>query len=216
MKSLKLLLSKSQHTLFDPQDGPHSLLDDAQGMITGLLLLSLGVILFKSAGVLTGGIMGVALFIHYVFELPLAPTLVIINIPFYVMGYFRFGKWFAIKSTLAVGLLALMLAFIPNWLDIQSVNPYFAATAGGLLVGVGLIMLFRHRSSTGGFNVLVLYFQDKFGWNAGICQMILDFLVIASSTFFASPDIVAASFLGAAVLNLSISINHRPGRYISF
>lgn len=178
--------------------------------------MSIGVILFKTAGILTGGIMGVALFIYYVFDLPLAPTLVIINIPFYIMGYFRFGKWFAIKSTLAVGLLALMLAVIPNWLNIESINPYFATTTGGLLVGVGLIMLFRHRSSTGGFNVLVLYFQDKFGWNAGICQMILDFIVIASSVFFASPDIVIASFLGAAILNLAISINHRPGRYISF
>lgn len=216
MKWLKLLLSKSQHTLLNPQHGPHSLFDDAQGMISGILLMSLGIIFFKSAGVLTGGITGVALLIYYVTDLPLAPTLVLINIPFYIMGYFRFGKWFAIKSTIAVSLLAAMLALIPNWVSFATVNPYFATIAGALLVGVGLIMLFRHRSSTGGFNVLVLYCQDRFGWNAGICQMLLDFMVIASSLFFASPDVVAASFLGAAVMNLSISINHRPGRYISF
>ncbi len=210
------LISKSQYHLLINKDGPHSLLDDLQGLFTGIVLMIIGVMLFKAAGLLTGGIMGVGLLLHYLFGSSLALTLIVINIPFYIMGYFRFGLRFALKSLLVIVLLSVGLVVTPKWLAIQSVNPYFASVAGGLLVGVGLIMLFRHRSSTGGFNVLVLYLQDRFAWNAGLCQLLLDIVVLSSSFFISPPSLVPASFLGAVVVNLTISINHRPGRYISF
>lgn len=213
---LKMLVAKSQQTFLTPKDGMHSLLDDAQGMLTGTMIMSLGIVLFKVSGIYTGGVTGLALLLHYVSDLPLGWLLMLINIPFYIMAYRRFGRVFTLKSLLAVSLLALFISLIPIALLIESVNPYFAAVVGGLLVGTGLIQLFRHRSSTGGFNVLVLYFQDKYGWNAGLVQMLLDFVVIGMSMMSGELNIIMASFLGAAVMNLAISVNHRPGRYISF
>ncbi len=216
MNYFKILLSKSHHHLLKPKDDSHSLLDDAQGLFTGVLFMSLGVVLFKSAGLYTGGTMGLALALHYWTDLPLGWLMMLVNVPFYILAYFRFGKKFVLKTLLSVGLLSLFISIIPLFLVIENVNPYFAAIMGGLLVGVGLIQLFRHRSSTGGFNILVLYLQDKYGWNAGLIQMVMDFSVITLSIFTGSVSIILTSFLGAAILNLSISINHRPGRYISF
>ncbi len=216
MNYLKVLLSKSQHTLLQPKDGAHSVLDDLQGVVTGTLMLSLGVVFFHAAHLYTGGVTGVALALNYWSNISVSWLLMLVNLPFYLMAYLRFGKHFVFKSLFAVTLMAIMISFIEKSLNIQTINPYFAAVMGGLLVGTGMIFLFRHRSSTGGFNVLVLYLQDKKQWNAGLVQMALDFCVISFSVFTGSGDVVAASFLGAAVMNLSISINHRPGRYISF
>lgn len=216
MNHLKILLSKSQHTLLSPKDGIHSLLDDMQGLVTGVIMMALGIIFFQAAELYTGGVTGLALVVHYWSGMPLGSILMLVNIPFYIMAFYRFGKVFTLKTLLAVSLLSLFISIIPEFLVIKEINPYFAAIMGGLLVGTGLIQLFRHRSSTGGFNVLVLYLQDKRGWNAGLVQMALDFAVISLSIFSGSSNIVIASFLGAAVMNLTISINHRPGRYISF
>lgn len=216
MKLLNLLISKSKTTLFEPHDGIHSIFDDVQGMTTGLFFMALGVLLFKSAGLLSGGVMGLALVVHYWAGVPLWLSFMLINLPFYVLSYFRMGKVFTLKSVIAVSLLSLLIFVMPHYLQITYIHPYFAGIVGGLLVGVGLIQIFRHRASTGGFNVLVLYLQSRNGWNAGLTQMVLDFGVIGLSIFSGSSDIVVASFLGALSLNFTISVNHRPGRYISF
>lgn len=216
MNYLKLLLSKSQHSLLTPKDGAHSLLDDTQGLVTGVIMMALGIIFFQSASLYTGGVTGLALVVHYWSGTPLGWVLMLINIPFYIIAYFHFGKSFTIKSLVAITLLSIFVSIMEEVISIQSINTYFAAIMGGLLIGIGLIFLFRHRSSTGGFNVLVLYLQDKRKWNAGLVQMVLDFGVISLSIFSGSSHIIIASFLGAAVMNLTISVNHRPGRYISF
>lgn len=216
MNALKVLLAKSHNHLLKPKADSHSLFDDIQGLFTGILMMSLGVLLFKSAGLYTGGTTGLALALYYYTDMPFGYLLMLINVPFYILALFRFGKRFVLKTLISISLLSLFISLMPNLIVIEHANPYFAAIMGGLLVGVGLIQLFRHRSSTGGFNILVLYIQDLKGWNAGLIQMVLDFSVIALALFSGSSNIVIASFLGAAVLNLAISINHRPGRYISF
>ncbi len=216
MSTVTKLLSQLRYHLFTPKDSKHSFIDDAQGLLTGILFVSLGVILFKSAGLYAGGTVGLSLAIHYWTGFSLGWAMMLINIPFYILAYFRFGKYFVFKTILSVTLLSLFTSIIPRFISIEQTNPYFAAIMGGLLIGVGLLQLFRHHSSTGGFNILVLYLQDLRGWNAGLTQMVLDFIVIALAIFSGSASIVIASFLGAAVINLSISINHRPGRYISF
>ncbi|HEY0887958.1 MAG TPA: YitT family protein, partial [Ramlibacter sp.] len=86
---------------------------------------------------------------------------------------------------------------------------------GGLLCGTGMLMLFRHRASLGGLNTLVLYLQDRLGWRAGKVQMLLDGLILLAALFVADLPRVALSVLGAVVLNLTLAINHRPGRYLA-
>ncbi|MPV85629.1 YitT family protein [Cardiobacteriales bacterium ML27] len=214
----------SQNHLKQPKGAPHSLFDDAQGVLTGMLLMSLGITIFQSAQLMTGGVTGLALLLHYSLGFPLSLSLLCMNIPFFVLGYYRFGRAFFTKSLLAVFGLVVLIELMRYWIVIESINHYFAAVLGGLLVGVGLIFLFRHRASMGGFNILVLYLQDKFHWNAGLSQLLLDVAVIASFAWIGytgghaigHAGVIIASFLGAAVLNLAITINHRPGRYISF
>jgi uncharacterized membrane-anchored protein YitT (DUF2179 family) len=78
-----------------------------------------------------------------------------------------------------------------------------------------MLMLFRHRASLGGLNVMALYLQDKAGWSAGKVQMALDCLIVLGGLVVADVPRVAFSILGAVVLNLALAINHRPGRYLA-
>jgi uncharacterized membrane-anchored protein YitT (DUF2179 family) len=77
-----------------------------------------------------------------------------------------------------------------------------------------MLILFRHRSSLGGFNVLCLFIQDKFGISVGKTQMAIDCAILIASFFFVSPSIIGVSILGAVLLNLVLAMNHKPTRYI--
>ena len=65
------------------------------------------------------------------------------------------------------------------------------------------------------WNVLVLYLQERFGWRAGWVQLGLDAAILLSSLVVVAPSIVALSLLGALALNLTLAVNHRPGRYMA-
>ena len=77
-----------------------------------------------------------------------------------------------------------------------------------------MLILFRHRSSLGGFNTLALLVQERYGWRAGYVQLALDATVVAASFALVSPAMVALSALGAVVVNLVLALNHRPDRYL--
>ena len=123
------------------------------------------------------------------------------------------GKAFAVKTFAAVGLLSLFTHFLPLGLHFDRLAPPVAAVLGGLLCGAGMLMLFRHHASLGGLNVLVLYLQERLGWRAGKVQMAMDSLIVLGALMVADGERVALSVLGALVLNLTLAINHRPGRY---
>jgi len=95
------------------------------------------------------------------------------------------------------------------------VHPLFAALGGGLLIGAGFLILFRHHASLGGLNVLVLWLQERWGWRAGKVQMAIDVSILLVSAPWVDAQQLALSVLGAVALNFALAINHKPGRYMA-
>jgi uncharacterized membrane-anchored protein YitT (DUF2179 family) len=193
----------------------HRPYEDLQALVTGTLFVALGVVMFNSAGLLTGGTVGVALLAHYASGMDFGPAYFLVNLPFYVLAWIRMGAAFTLKTFAAVALLSVMAHLLPLGVAFGHLDPFLAAVLGGLLCGTGMLMLFRHRASLGGFNVLVLYLQERLGWRAGKLQMVLDSLIVIGGLVVADVPRVALSVLGAVVLNLTLAINHRPGRYLA-
>ncbi|MBK7616400.1 MAG: YitT family protein [Vitreoscilla sp.] len=194
----------------------HSLFDDAQALVTGTLFVGLGLLLFRQAGLVTGGTVGIAFLAHYATGWPFGALLFVVNLPFYALAWRRMGARFTLKTLAAVTLLSFLSEAMPHWLALQSVAPWFAAIGGGLLVGAGFIILFRHRASLGGLNVLVLWLQERFGWRAGAVQMGIDGLILLSAWPWIDAPRLALSVLAAAAMNFALAVNHKPGRYMAF
>lgn len=195
---------------------PHSLFDDAQALFTGTLFVAVGLVLLRHAGLVTGGTVGLAFLAHYATGWPFGALLFVVNLPFYALAWQRMGARFTIKTFIAVTMLSLMSEWLPRWLVVQWVHPLFAAIGGGLLVGAGFIILFRHRASLGGLNVLVLWLQERFGWRAGAVQMAIDGCILLASWHWIDAQRLALSVLAAAAMNFALAVNHRPGRYMAF
>lgn len=193
----------------------HRPYEDVQALITGTLFVALGIVMFGHTGLLTGGTAGVAFLIHYATGWNFGLVFSLINLPFYGLAWQRMGKAFTLKTFAAVGLLSVFVNLLPKLVRFQALSPPFTAVMGGLLMGAGMLMLFRHRASLGGFNVLVLYLQERFGWRAGRIQMGFDCLIVLSSFALVDWQHVALSVLGAVVLNQTLATNHRAGRYMT-
>ena len=193
----------------------HRPYEDAQALLTGTLFVAVGILLFGHTGLLTGGTAGVAFLIHYATGWNFGLVFFLVNLPFYGLAWQRMGRAFTFKTFAAVALLALIVNLLPQVIGFQTLQPAFAALLGGLLMGVGMLMLFRHRASLGGFNVLVLYLQERFGWRAGRIQMAFDCLVVLASFAVVDWQHVALSVLGAVTLNQTLATNHRAGRYMT-
>jgi len=196
-----------------PSPPPHTPLEDAAAIITGVLLVSVGVAFFKQAGLVTGGMAGLAFALHYATNISFGVWFFVLNLPFYWLAIRKMGWAFTLKTFATVGMLSVVSEFQPQFLQLQGVHPAYAAIVGGMLMGVGMLVLFRHRCSLGGFGITALYLQDRYGWRAGYVQMAFDCVVLMSAFFIVDVERALWSIVAALTLNQVLSMNHRPGRY---
>lgn len=193
----------------------HSFFEDVQALLAGTLLVSLGVALLGEANLITGGTVGIAFLLHYATGISFGKLFFCINLPFYLLAIKKMGWIFTLKTFGAVLLLSAFSEMLPAVMHVDNLDPLYGAVMGGLLCGVGLLVLFRHRASLGGVNVLVLYLQERYGLRAGLVQLFLDAVILTLSVSMIPFSLVAVSLIGAAMLNMILTINHRPGRYVA-
>ena len=192
----------------------HPLWEDALALLMGTAMVALGIALYAHAGLLTGGTVGVAFLLKYLLGWSFGWSFFLINLPFYALAIWQMGWQFTLRTFCAVGLVSLLAELTPQWIGFARLNVLYAALFGGFAMGLGLLMLFRHRASLGGVNILALFLQERFGLRAGKVQMGIDVAIVLAAVFIVPLDKVALSIIGAVALNLVLAINHRAGRYM--
>ncbi|HYN68389.1 MAG TPA: YitT family protein [Ornithinibacter sp.] len=196
-----------------PLAPPHTLLEDVAGVVTGAFLASLGLFVLASGGVTTGGTAGLSLLLAHTAGWPFAVTFLVVSLPLVGLAIRGKGWPFTVRSAAALAMVSLFAGLQPRLLGVATIDPLYAALVGNLLAGVGILVVFRHRSSLGGFNVVALLCQERLGWRAGYVQMGLDLMVVLAFAAVSDVGLALASAAGAVLLNLVIAMNHRPGRY---
>ena len=191
----------------------HKLYEDVLAMLLGTLFVALGVVIYAEAMLLVGGVAGVALLLQYVTGAQFWLVFFLVNLPFYLLAVKRMGWLFTLRTFVAVSLVSLFSRLTASWVDFSYLDPAYAAVMGGGLSGMGLLMLFRHRTGLGGLNILALYLQETWGIRAGYFQLAVDLAILAAAFFVLPTDHLLLSVLGMAIVNMILAINHKPGRY---
>ena len=193
----------------------HAWWEDALAIPFGVALCALAILFLRDAGLITGQVAGVALLASYAFDQPFGLLFLAISLPFYAFALWRLGWRFTLKSLAAVALLAAMTRFGPAVVTVGPTHPLAAASLAGLLAGFGLLALFRHGASLGGFGVVAVWLQDATGFRAGWTQLLVDAGVFAAALAVIPLEAVLASALGAVVMNVMLGVNHRRDRYVA-
>lgn len=192
----------------------HSAYEDLIAIVIGTLFVALGVVIYTKAVLLAGSTAGLALLLQYASGIGFWWLFFAVNLPFYILAVKKLGWAFTLRTFAAVTLVSIFSRLTSELVTFSHLDPLYAAVMGGALSGTGLLILFRHRTGLGGINVLAIYLQDRFGLRAGYFQMAVDLAILAAAYFVIPLDRLALSVLGAVVVNMTLAINHRPGRYL--
>lgn len=192
----------------------HSWLDDGHALLAGSLFVALGLTMFAHAGLLTGGVAGIAFLVSYATGWSLALCFFVFSLPFFWLSWRRLGTAFTLKSLVAVTLVSLFTALAPQVVRFELLNAWVASVLGGFLIGFGLLALLRHQASVGGVNIVAQWLQQTHGVRAGHVQMAVDVLVVLAALAVVPPERVLQSVLGAVAVGAILTLNHRPGRYL--
>lgn len=192
----------------------HRLYEDVLAMISGTMFASLGTLIYTESMLTVGSSAGLALLLSYASGWSFGLIFFVVNLPFYILAVKRMGWAFTFRTFTAVALVSILSKLNSQWISFQHLDPLYATVIGGGLIGTGLLMLFRHRTGLGGINILAMYLQERTGLRAGYFQLGVDLTILAAAFFILPADRLALSVLGAAITNLILAINHKPGRYM--
>jgi uncharacterized membrane-anchored protein YitT (DUF2179 family) len=199
-----------------PNPRPHSLSEDAYAVAIGCAFIAMGLVLLKQAGLVTGGMAGIALLLSYLIQYQPATLFLIINIPFFLIAGRAMGVAFGLKTLFANLTIMGMGLLMPSALQVASIHPLFAALFGGSIIGFGILAIARHGAGVGGLGVVALMLQRSRGWNAGRTQMAGDAVILLASLPLLDGSRFALSLVSAVAINAVLIVNHRPGRYIGY
>ena len=149
-------------------------------MLLGSLLLSLGVNGFLVPyHLLDGGVIGLGLIIHYFYGWPTGLSIIVLSLPLYVLAWFFERRYFyySLHGLIISSFCIDFFSFINGKINI-GILP--STIIGGLLVGIGIGLMLRYETSTGGTDLLAQLLTKFTSINIGIIIFLLDGLVITS------------------------------------
>ena len=124
------------------------------------------------------------------------------------------GLQVVLKTVAAIGLVSIFTEINPHFIDLQNVNPIYASIIANIILGMSFLILFRHKSSMGGINLLALFLHEKYNISVGKFQMFVDISILIASAFYVDFNLLLISIMGVIILNMIIAMNHRKDRYV--
>lgn len=153
-----------------------------------------------------GGVSGLAIILNYFFNLPVGTMIIALNIPIFLFGLRTMGKKYVLKSLAGMLVSSVMIDFFNRVLKLTAAtdNKILASIYGGILLGIGLGIIFRGHASTGGSDIIGMVVSKYTGISIGFGIMITDFIIISASGFAFRE--LEAPLYGYIVLFLSIKV----------
>ncbi|MGO3346022.1 MAG: YitT family protein [Marinomonas sp.] len=181
-------------------------------IIEGCLLVALGIHILNSAGLLISGTAGIGMILRQFTDFSFGQLFFLLNIPFYILAWRTLGRDFTISTFVSISLLSAFSELMRHYVSID-MNPILSGTLGGLLVGFGLIILFRHNASLGGLNILSVYLERRYGIHASKTTFAADILVFTVAIFTLNAESIGYSLVAFVFLSSVVGRYHRPPKW---
>jgi len=155
------------------------------GTILGAFIMAVGVSLFLLPNQLSsGGISGVATIFYYLLKIPMGTTILILNIPLFLLAIYKLGKSFFIKSIIGTISLSVFIDILDK-IEPLTNDRFLACIYGGILLGIGTAIILKVGSSTGGSD-LVSNIAKKYKptVRTGNIIIIIDIIIVTLNVVF--------------------------------
>ncbi len=179
-------------------------------ILEGCLLVALGIYFLETSHLLIGGTAGLGLLLQQLTGLSFAQLFFLLNLPFYLLSLRCMGLAFTLRTFTAVSILTLLSEMMHHWFAFTISEPLLAAILGGMLIGFGLIILFRHQASLGGLNILSVYLERRYGIHASKTTLAADILIVLLAFWLFEPMKVLCSLAAFMFMASVVGRYHRP------
>tara|TARA_R110000868_G_scaffold11443_3_gene56085 strand:- start:174 stop:1103 length:930 start_codon:yes stop_codon:yes gene_type:complete len=140
-----------------------------------------------------GGATGISLLASEVFSLPLPILILVINFPFLILGYKVIGKTFAVKATIAIIGLAVVLTTV-HFPEITQ-DKLLVAVFGGFFLGAGIGLSIRGGGVLDGTEVLAIFLSRKLGTTIGDIIILINIVIFLAAAYLLSVETALYSML---------------------
>ncbi|AYW46140.1 YitT family protein [Tetragenococcus koreensis] len=150
------------------------------------LLASVALNFFYEPGnIYASGATGVAQIISTLFQqflqvdFPIAWGLLLINLPLFILGWFKISRRFTIFTGITVVFTSIFMELIPT--EVLTTDPIICAIFGGVLNGAGMGYAFKNGLSSGGLDFITIYIRKKTGREVGSLSIIFNGMIMVAA-----------------------------------
>lgn len=158
---------------------------EISGTILGAFIIAIAVSLFLLPNKLSsGGVAGIATITYYLFNMPMGISMLIINIPLFLMSILKIGKAFFVKSIIGTISLSVFIDILDKITPLTE-DKFLACIYGGILMGVGTAIILKVNSSTGGtdlFSYIAKIYKPTM--KVGEIIFLIDIAIVALNMIF--------------------------------
>lgn len=176
--------------------------------IIGSVIAAFGTSLFLLPNQLSsGGFSGIATIFYYLLHIPMGTTILVLNIPVFILAYIREGKGFVVKTIVSTVIFSEAIDLFAK-IEPFTTDKILASVYGGIMIGLGLALVFKGKSSTGGTdllaNIIITYNNEI---SIGKVLQILDiFVVLLNIVFLQEIEIGLYSAIAIYIINKMLDL----------
>ena len=156
-------------------------------IILGSFAMAFGTVCFLSPNeIITGGGVGISLLLHALFpQITLGIIIAVVSIPFLILSYIYFGKYYLFKTFIVVLLLSTFTDILKEVLKIGVItyDIVLGAVFGGMFIGLGVGLVIKGRASTGSTSVVGEIVAKKTKYKAAEVLLAIDAVIMFASVF---------------------------------
>ncbi|PAE44549.1 YitT family protein [Bacillus sp. 7884-1] len=184
-------------------------LKDIGLILIGAFLFAVGVNYFTIPNSLSeGGILGITIITHYLFHWSPGVVNFVLNAALLVIGYKYFEKRTMVYTIISIVASSGFLFLTEDISKQLTEDTFLAAIFAGLLVGVGLGLIFRTGGTSGGSTILARLTNQWLGWSIGKGMLIFDIVVVVGSVFIIGVEktmyTLLVVFIGAKAIDFIV------------
>ncbi|HZJ83448.1 MAG TPA: YitT family protein [Clostridia bacterium] len=162
---------------------------------------------------LSGGVTGIAMFIEHFWKIPISLSVILLNIPLFIVAYKMISKRFIYLSILGIFSMSFFINLTRGWvLPIES--PMIGAIFGGIIMGIGAGIIIKNRGSLGGTDVIAVIINKHLSIGIGVVTTLFNVVVLTMAVFMfdielAMYTMVSLFISSKAIDSLQEGFNHK-------
>ncbi|MCF6411466.1 YitT family protein [Pseudalkalibacillus salsuginis] len=149
----------------------------------GALLVATGLEIFLVPNqIIDGGIVGISIILSHLSGIKLGYLLLLLNLPFFFIGYKQIGKTFALTTLFGVTSLSIFTLWL-HPVPVLTDDPLLASVFGGIILGIGVGLVIRYGGSLDGTEIMAILFNKATPFSVGEVVMFFNLFILGSAGF---------------------------------